>query len=249
MYPESDHVSPPPSAHPSPTRAQPGSLPPAASPTGHPLHTESGNGTGRCSTRRPSPSLGLHSHGSLRLHLPPTLALRGSAPAVPFARRALLQAPLGFLTPRLMFSVHTTEQRGHSPRFPAPSRMYCFILITLALFHICSLPSSPLERRLPDGRNYVLFIAESLAPRTGLRTGLVLSISGMNALISSSNKVILFGLIGKMKLGEGQGQLRVPQWTPGAVLVGTPTSHPGRALGLGAAGPSSPPGTAASVSV
>lgn len=120
MYPESDHVSPPPSAHPSPTRAQPGSLPPAAPPTGHPLHTESGNGRGRCSTRRPSPSLGLHSHGSLRLHLPPTLALRGSAPAVPFAGRALLQAPLGFLTPRLMFSVHTTEQRGHSPRFPAP---------------------------------------------------------------------------------------------------------------------------------
>lgn len=71
----------------------------------------------------------------------------------------------------------------------------------------------------------------------------------MNALISSSNKVILFGLIGKMKLGEGQGQLRVPRWTPGAVLVGTPTSHPGRALGLGAAAPSSPPGTAASVSV
>lgn len=135
-------------------------------------------------------------------------------------------------SPHVLCSHHRTERP--LPTLPSPSRMYCFILITLALFHICSLPSSPLERRLPDGRNYVLFIAESLAPRTGLRTGLVLSISGMNALISSSNKVILFGLIGKMKLGEGQGQLRVPQWTPGAVLVGTPTSHPG------AAGPSSP---------
>lgn len=91
--------------------------------------------------------------------------------------------------------------------------MLYFILKALALFHICSLPGSPLECRLPEGRNYISCIEEPLVPRVGLRIGLVLAgiISRTTALISGILKqghlVIIFGLTGKMKLNLPSGPL------------------------------------------